>query len=73
MRKMLIVFAGFLLFISINNNAQPPMPRFSNKGDSLYAEGNIPEAIAEYRILVNAKKISSGGEEDVRGEGVAVG
>ncbi|MGE5419761.1 MAG: tetratricopeptide repeat protein [Chloroflexota bacterium] len=52
MNKLLIVCAGFLLFIRGNITAQPPVQHFSNKGDSLYAEGNIPEAIAEYRKLL---------------------
>jgi hypothetical protein len=32
--------------------SQPPLPHFSNKADSLYAEGNIPDAIAEYRKML---------------------
>lgn len=51
MRKMFVVFLGFLFLISTTITSQPPARQFSNKGDSLYAEGNIPQAIAEYRIL----------------------
>lgn len=48
---MFVIFLGFLFLISGTITSQPPARHFSNKGDSLYAEGNIPQAIAEYRIL----------------------
>lgn len=54
MKKMLIVFEGLLFLMIESINAQPPSGRFSNKADSLYNEGNIPGAIAEYRILVQS-------------------
>lgn len=52
MNPKLIVYTGFLLLMSRNITAQPPIQHFSNTGDSLYAEGKIPEAIAEYRKLI---------------------
>lgn len=42
----------FIIIISALCNyvySQPPLPLQNNKADSLMAEGNIPEAIAEYR------------------------
>lgn len=52
MRKLWIVYSGFFLLLSGVINSQPTMAPFSNKGDSLYAEGLIPEAISEYNKLI---------------------
>lgn len=48
---MLVIILSALCSIV---SSQPPLPGQSNKGDSLYAEGRIPEAIAEYRLLIAA-------------------
>ena len=51
MRTLTIIIALSLSIIWTSVFAQPGPQTFSNRADSLMNEGNVPEAIAEYRRL----------------------
>jgi hypothetical protein len=52
MKSSILLFT-FLTVIFGYVNSQPVAPNHRNKADSLLSEGNIPEAIAEYKKLFN--------------------